>query len=62
MQLVDQAQYNARRTDYDYDMVVNVWNMSLSPGNEQTLYWGRNGVTSRGPATTWGSTARRPRR
>ena len=26
-------------------MVVNAWNMSLSPGNEQTLYWGKEGVT-----------------
>lgn len=46
--LVDQAQYNARRSDYDYDMIVNMWNMSLSPGNEQTLYWGRAGVTDPG--------------
>jgi peptide/nickel transport system substrate-binding protein len=48
VQLVDQAQYNARRADYDYDMIVNLWNMSLSPGNEQMLYWGRAGVTEPG--------------
>ena len=48
VQLVDAAQYNARRADYDYDMVVNMWNMSLSPGNEQTLYWGRDGVETPG--------------
>ena len=29
-------------------MIVNTWNMSLSPGNEQSLYWGRAGVTSAG--------------
>ncbi|TPE53535.1 extracellular solute-binding protein [Amaricoccus solimangrovi] len=46
--LVDQAQYNERRNDYDFDMIVNTWNMSLSPGNEQMLYWGRDGVTSPG--------------
>ncbi|HET9067046.1 MAG TPA: extracellular solute-binding protein, partial [Amaricoccus sp.] len=46
--LVDQAQYNARKNDYDFDMVVNTWNMSLSPGNEQTLYWGAAGVTAPG--------------
>ncbi len=45
VKLVDQAQYNARKNDYDFDMVVNTWNMSLSPGNEQTLYWGKEGVT-----------------
>ena len=29
-------------------MIVNAWNMSLSPGNEQTLYWGSAGVTEPG--------------
>jgi peptide/nickel transport system substrate-binding protein len=48
VELVDAAQYNARRSDYDFDMIVNTWNMSLSPGNEQTLYWGRDGVTTPG--------------
>jgi len=48
VELVDAAQYNARRADYDYDMIVNLWNMSLSPGNEQTLYWGSDGVTTPG--------------
>ena len=48
VQVVDAAQYNERRNDYDYDMIVNTWNMSLSPGNEQTLYWGSAGVTEPG--------------
>ena len=42
--IVDAAQYNARRSEYDFDMIVNRWSMSLSPGNEQTLYWGSAGV------------------
>ena len=46
--LVDEAQYNARKADYDFDMIVNAWNMSLSPGTEQMLYWGRAGVTAPG--------------
>jgi peptide/nickel transport system substrate-binding protein len=46
--LVDQAQYNERRNGYDYDMIQNAWSMSLSPGNEQTLYWGREGVSEPG--------------
>jgi peptide/nickel transport system substrate-binding protein len=45
---VDAAQYNARKSDYDYDMIINPWNMSLSPGNEQTLYWGSAGVMEPG--------------
>ena len=48
VQLVDQAQYNERRNDYDYDLIINTWNMSLSPGNEQMLYWGSAGVTEPG--------------
>lgn len=46
--LVDQAQYNERRNNYDFDMILNAWNMSLSPGNEQMLYWGHAGVTTPG--------------
>lgn len=46
--LVDAAQMTARKADYDFDMVVNTWNMSLSPGNEQTLYWGSDGVSRPG--------------
>jgi peptide/nickel transport system substrate-binding protein len=45
---VDAAQYQARLVDYDYDMVVRSWAMSLSPGNEQRFYWGRGGVTAPG--------------
>ncbi len=45
---VDSAQYQARRADYDYDMIVNRWGLSLSPGNEQRLYWGREGVREPG--------------
>ncbi len=37
---VDSAQYQARRTAYDYDMIINRWGISLSPGNEQAFYWG----------------------
>lgn len=48
VKLVDEAQYNQRKNDYDYDMIVNAWNMSLSPGNEQTLYWGSAGITEPG--------------
>ena len=53
VKLVDQAQYNERRNAYDYDMIVNPWSMSLSPGNEQTLYWGSAGVSQPGRATIW---------
>lgn len=37
---VDSAQYQARLTDFDYDMILNFWSSTLSPGNEQMAYWG----------------------
>ena len=48
VRLIDNAQYQARRNDYDYDMIVNRWALSLSPGNEQVFYWGKDGVTTPG--------------
>jgi len=45
VKIVDQAQFLERRNAYDYDMIVGGWANSLSPGNEQTLYWGSQGVT-----------------
>lgn len=40
---VDNAQFVARRRGYDFDMTVNRWFLSLSPGVEQRLYFGSNG-------------------
>jgi peptide/nickel transport system substrate-binding protein len=48
IRLVDSAQYQARRNGYDYDMIVNRWGLSLSPGNEQRFYWGGDGVETPG--------------
>jgi len=45
---VDSAQYVARRREYDYDMTVNRWFLSLSPGVEQRLYFGAHGRTEPG--------------
>jgi len=45
---VDNAQYVARRRNYDYDMTVNRWFLSLSPGVEQRLYFGAQGRTDPG--------------
>lgn len=44
IRLADAAQYQARRTDYDFDVIVNLWALSLSPGAEQRFYWGAAGV------------------
>ncbi|MEQ8265612.1 MAG: extracellular solute-binding protein [Parvibaculum sp.] len=37
---VDPSQFQERRNNYDYDTIFNSWFSSLSPGNEQTFYWG----------------------
>ncbi len=37
---VDDAQYQLRLTDFDYDMVIASYATSLSPGIEQLLRWG----------------------
>jgi peptide/nickel transport system substrate-binding protein len=37
---VDAAQYERRRQTFDFDMMQNEWGASLSPGNEQSFYWG----------------------
>ncbi len=36
---VDTAQYQARTDSFDFDMTVDVFGQSLSPGNEQRDYW-----------------------
>ena len=38
--LVDSAQHAARLIEYDFDMIVHGWSVSLSPGVEQRKYWG----------------------
>lgn len=48
IQAVDDAQLNARVRDYDFDITPLVRANSLSPGYEQFLYWGRDGVATPG--------------
>src|SRR6266436_3148394 len=40
VRVVDAVQYEGRRLTYDFDMIENRWDQSLSPGNEQAFYWG----------------------
>jgi peptide/nickel transport system substrate-binding protein len=37
---VDPVQFDQRRLGYEFDMIQNRWDQSLSPGNEQSFYWG----------------------
>lgn len=56
---VDPVQFDQRRLTYEFDMIQNRWDQSLSPGNEQYFYWGsaaadhpgtRNYMGTRDPA------------
>jgi peptide/nickel transport system substrate-binding protein len=40
VRLVDAVQYDQRRISFDFDMIEYRWEQSLSPGNEQSFYWG----------------------
>ncbi len=60
VRVVDAVQFDRRRLTYDYDMIQNRWDESLSPGNEQHFYWSsesagidgtRNYMGARSPAT-----------
>jgi peptide/nickel transport system substrate-binding protein len=54
---VDSAQYKERTNSYDFDMTQFIRSLSLSPGNEQTLYWGSAGVTEPGTRNWMGMNA-----
>ncbi len=36
---VDAAQYENRRVNMNFDMIVQFWGHTMSPGNEQLFYW-----------------------
>jgi peptide/nickel transport system substrate-binding protein len=37
---IDSTQFERRRIAFDFDMMEYRWEQSLSPGNEQSFYWG----------------------
>ena len=37
---VDTSQYENRTRQWDFDVIINSWGESLSPGNEQRGFWG----------------------
>ncbi|MDK3072870.1 extracellular solute-binding protein [Sedimentitalea sp. JM2-8] len=51
---VDDAQYTARIGEYDFDMTPFRRDLSLSPGNEQRLYWGSGGAETPGSRNLMG--------
>ena len=51
---VDDAQYENRLRNFDFDIIVDVWPESLSPGNEQREYWGSQTADQPGSKNTMG--------
>jgi peptide/nickel transport system substrate-binding protein len=52
---VDAVQFDQRRLGYEYDMVQNRWDQSLSPGNEQWFYFGSQAADSQGTRNYMGA-------
>jgi microcin C transport system substrate-binding protein len=45
---VDEAQYENRLRNWDFDIITGSWPESLSPGNEQRGYWGSQAADEQG--------------
>jgi peptide/nickel transport system substrate-binding protein len=52
---VDGVQFDQRRLGFDFDMIQNRWDQSLSPGNEQYFYWGREAADNQGTRNYMGA-------
>jgi peptide/nickel transport system substrate-binding protein len=48
IRMVDAVQYEQRRLSFEFDMIQNRWDQSLSPGNEQAFYWGSASADEQG--------------
>ena len=52
---VDAVQFEQRRLGFDFDMIPNRWDQSLSPGNEQYFYWGSEAAAQPGTRNYMGA-------
>ncbi|MFZ5678991.1 MAG: ABC transporter substrate-binding protein [Bradyrhizobiaceae bacterium] len=52
---VDGVQFDQRRLAFDFDMIQNRWDQSLSPGNEQAFYWGSAAADNQGTRNYMGA-------
>ena len=59
---VDPVQFDQRRLGYEFDMLQNRWDQSLSPGNEQSFYWGSEAADIPGTRNYMGAKDARDRR
>jgi len=54
VRVVDDAQYQNRLRTFDFDMIIDQWGESLSPGNEQREFWGSQTADIPGSRNTTG--------
>jgi microcin C transport system substrate-binding protein len=54
MRDVDDAQYENRVRNWDYDLILDSWAESLTPGNEQREFWGSKSADQIGSRNTIG--------
>jgi peptide/nickel transport system substrate-binding protein len=52
---VDAVLFDQRRLGFDFDMIQNRWDQSLSPGNEQYFYWGSEAADNQGTRNYMGA-------
>jgi peptide/nickel transport system substrate-binding protein len=52
---VDAVQFDQRRLSFEFDMIQNRWDQSLSPGNEQAFYWGSAAADNQGTRNYMGA-------
>jgi peptide/nickel transport system substrate-binding protein len=55
VRVVDAVQFDQRRLGFDFDMIQNRWDQSLSPGNEQFFYWGSEAADNQGTRNYMGA-------
>ena len=54
IRVADAAQYEQRTRSFDFDMIIDQWGQSLSPGNEQREFWGSQAADAPGSRNTMG--------
>jgi microcin C transport system substrate-binding protein len=54
VRVVDDAQYQNRLRSFDFDIILDQWGESLSPGNEQREFWGSQMADQPGSRNTIG--------
>jgi microcin C transport system substrate-binding protein len=54
IRVVDDAQYQNRLRSFDFDIIIDLWPESLSPGNEQREFWGSQAADQPGSKNTIG--------